>query len=283
MSSKRMNIALLAKWLWRIANGVGGLWLDIIKSKYLRGQPLAFCQRSILPSRFGGSQFWQSVIQLLRVLRIGSSISIGSSSATLFWFDRWSESVVAVRFPVLFSIAVEPRTLVEVALLDLGCVAFHRPFELPELAPRDEMLECIALHSPYADTAADRMSWCLEPSARFSARSLYRAIAPSSATEALTNVWGIRLPLKIRIFMWQWIRGRVPSGVEVLKRNGPEEGICPLCDVLDSNHIFFTCSLLNSYGVASVKPSAVNGPIPMSETCLQRCNPSPRRPATLDG
>lgn len=51
MSSKRMNIALLTKWLWRIANGDGGLWLDIISNKYLRGQPLAFCQRS------GVSQF----------------------------------------------------------------------------------------------------------------------------------------------------------------------------------------------------------------------------------
>lgn len=30
MSSKRMNITLLTKWLWRITNGDGGLWLDII-------------------------------------------------------------------------------------------------------------------------------------------------------------------------------------------------------------------------------------------------------------
>ena len=51
MSSNRMNIALLTMWLWRIANGKGGLWLRIIQQKYLHGQPLAFCQRS------GGSQF----------------------------------------------------------------------------------------------------------------------------------------------------------------------------------------------------------------------------------
>ena len=55
-------------------------------------------------------------------------------------------------------------------------------------------------------------------------------------------VWSIRVPLKIRIFMWQWIRGRIPSGVEVRKRNGPGTGICPLCAVPeDSNHIFFAC------------------------------------------
>ena len=37
MLSKLMNIALLSKWLWHIANGKGGLWLDILKAKYLRG------------------------------------------------------------------------------------------------------------------------------------------------------------------------------------------------------------------------------------------------------
>ena len=107
MSSKRMNIALLTRWLWRISNGDGGLWLRIIQQKYLRGQPLAFCQRS------GGSQFWQSIIQLLSVLRIGTSIEIGSGTATLFWFDRWTgDTPLAARFPDLFSIAVAPQTSV---------------------------------------------------------------------------------------------------------------------------------------------------------------------------
>jgi hypothetical protein len=42
--------------------------------------------------------------------------------------------------------------------------------------------------------------------------------------------------------MWQWIRGWVPSGVVVLKRNGPGDGICPLCGTEEeSNHIFFSC------------------------------------------
>uniref|UniRef100_A0A453N6X2 Uncharacterized protein n=1 Tax=Aegilops tauschii subsp. strangulata TaxID=200361 RepID=A0A453N6X2_AEGTS len=50
MSSKRMNIALLTRWLWRIANGEGGLWLQIIRNKYLRGQPLAFARGREAPN-----------------------------------------------------------------------------------------------------------------------------------------------------------------------------------------------------------------------------------------
>src|SRR4051812_11005538 len=237
MCSKRMNITLLSRWLWRISQGHGGLWLDIISNKYLRGQPLAFCQRS------GGSQFWQSVIQLLPVLRIGTSISVGSGAATLFWFDRWAgDAPFMARFPDLFSIAVVPTISVQQALIDLGRLTFRRPFGPPEVAAWHELLDCIALHEPTVDAAPDEVRWRLEPSGQFSTKSLYAAIAPSSAPPPLQSVWSIRLPLKIRIFMWQWIRGRLPSGVEVRKRNGPGSGLCPLCDTPeDSNHIFFSC------------------------------------------
>ena len=103
ISSKRMNIALLSKWLWQIQTEEGGMWLQIIRRKYLRGQPPAFA------SRAGGSQFWQSVISLLPVLRIGTSIQIGSGSATLFWLDRWAgPRPLAERFFALFSICVRP-------------------------------------------------------------------------------------------------------------------------------------------------------------------------------
>ena len=232
-----MNIALLTRWLWRIANGEGGLWLTIIRNKYLRGQPLAFCQCT------GGSQFWQSVIQLLPVLHIGTSISVGSGASTLFWFDRWlGDAPLAARFPELFAIAADPRVSVETALIDLGRLAFRRPFGPLEVAAWDSLLQDIALLP--MDVAEDRdvLSWRLEPSGRFSTKSLYGAIAPSAAPEPFSLIWDICLPLKIRIFLWQWIRGRLPSGVEVLKRNGPGDGMCPICGTIeDANHIFFSC------------------------------------------
>uniref|UniRef100_A0A453S4G0 Reverse transcriptase zinc-binding domain-containing protein n=1 Tax=Aegilops tauschii subsp. strangulata TaxID=200361 RepID=A0A453S4G0_AEGTS len=90
-----------------------------------------------------------------------------------------------------------------------------------------DLLDYIALHEPDLEIGEDRTRWRLEPSRQFSSKSLYQAIAPSPGHEALTTIWAIRLPLKIRIFLWQWIRGRLPSGVEVLKRNGPGDGRCP--------------------------------------------------------
>ncbi|KAE8778072.1 hypothetical protein D1007_49049 [Hordeum vulgare] len=49
------------------------------------------------------------------------------------------------------------------------------------------------------------------------------------------------LPLKIKIFVWQLLRDRLPSGTEVLKRHGPGNGLYPLCHVLETGtHILFS-------------------------------------------
>ncbi|KAI4987573.1 hypothetical protein ZWY2020_020373 [Hordeum vulgare] len=143
---------------------------------------------------------------------------------------------------MLFSIAVEPWISVEEALIDLGRFAFRRPLGPMDAIAWQDLLECIALHEPNVERSIGCLSWRLEPSGCFSTKSLYRAIAPSPGTEPLTALSEIRLPLKNRIFLWQWLRGCLPSGVEVIKRNKPGDGICPLyATEEDSNHIFFFC------------------------------------------
>ena len=50
------------------------------------------------------------------------------------------------------------------------------------------------------------------------------------------------MPLKIKIFVWHLLRDWLPSGIEVVKRLGPGDGMCPLCRVPESGtHILFTC------------------------------------------
>ncbi|XP_073353844.1 uncharacterized protein [Aegilops tauschii subsp. strangulata] len=136
---------------------------------------------------------------------------------------------------------MEPRISVETTLIDLGRLTFRRSFGPPDLTAWHELLDCIALHDPDVEQAGDHISWRLDPSSSFSTKSLYRAIAPTPSLEPLVLIWWIQLPLKIRIFMWQWIRGRVPSGVEVLKQNVPGDRICPLCGTEEGSNIIFSC------------------------------------------
>uniref|UniRef100_A0A453EGJ3 Reverse transcriptase zinc-binding domain-containing protein n=1 Tax=Aegilops tauschii subsp. strangulata TaxID=200361 RepID=A0A453EGJ3_AEGTS len=45
-ASRRMNVALMLRWVWWILRGDGGLWLQLVESKYLQGQPLMACSHS---------------------------------------------------------------------------------------------------------------------------------------------------------------------------------------------------------------------------------------------
>ncbi|KAE8793679.1 ABC transporter G family member 37 [Hordeum vulgare] len=235
ISSKPMNIALLAKWLWRIASGEGGLWLDIIRAKYLHGQPLVFAPRA------GGSQFWQYIVRLLPVLRIRSSIVVGRGNSSLFWLDRWcGPQDFASRFQPLFFICVQQFISVAGALPNLAGITFRRSFRPAERDLWDELVQCVSLHSPSLED--DVIHWRLEPNGRFTTKSLYQTILPTPGPTELNILRKFMLPLKICIFLWLLVCGRVPSGTEVLKRNGSSDGLCPLCSVPeDCNHIFFTC------------------------------------------
>jgi hypothetical protein len=52
------------------------------------------------------------------------------------------------------------------------------------------------------------------------------------------------LTLDLKVFLWQLMRGKLPSSEQVAKRHGPYNGLCSLCgEIEDCNHIFFTCPM----------------------------------------
>jgi hypothetical protein len=54
--------------------------------------------------------------------------------------------------------------------------------------------------------------------------------------------WKAPLSLKIKIFTWQLLQDRLPSGVEVAKQQGRE--LCLFCGISESGtHIMFTCTV----------------------------------------
>ena len=69
------------------------------------------------------------------------------------------------------------------ALIDLGRPAFRRPFGPLEVAAWDSLLQDIAFMLMNVEEDLDALSWRLEPSGRFSTKSLYATIAPSAAPE----------------------------------------------------------------------------------------------------
>jgi hypothetical protein len=90
----------------------------------------------------------------------------------------------------------------------------------------------------------DWIGWRLEPSGQYSTSSMYQSLAGCLAVTHFKDVWKLRIPPKIKVFLWQLIWGKLPCSEQVAKRRGPSNGSCTLCgEVEDCDHIFFACHM----------------------------------------
>nr|XP_051211161.1 uncharacterized protein LOC127328612 [Lolium perenne] len=160
ISSRHMNVALILKWVWRILSDDGGLWLKLIKAKYLRGRPLLACDRR------EGSQFWRALQDVKHEVRAGLSFSIGDGRGTMFWLDPWlGASPICLDFPDLFAICANPPCLVADVAQRGWDILFRRGLT------QGEALSLARLRNLLPDAlpgGLDSPSWRLSPSGSFS-------------------------------------------------------------------------------------------------------------------
>ena len=131
------------------------------------------------------------------------------------------------RFPRLYAITTELETSVARARsLEGWSIPFRQQLGLAERTEWTNLMREIEHISLSGE--ADSISWALEPSGLFSVRSLYRKLCTGTPTKQLSFLWSLRVPLKIRIFLWQLARKRLPSNDNIHRRHGPSNGLCVL-------------------------------------------------------
>ena len=68
--------------------------------------------------------------------------------------------------------------------------------------------------------------------------------------------------MKVKIFMWQAMRGKLHAAVQICKRNGPGSELCALCGCTkDTDHIIFKCDLAAMFWCCIQSCFDVNGPL----------------------
>uniref|UniRef100_A0A8I6Y606 Reverse transcriptase zinc-binding domain-containing protein n=1 Tax=Hordeum vulgare subsp. vulgare TaxID=112509 RepID=A0A8I6Y606_HORVV len=158
------------------------------------------------------------------------------------WTPGWMKSLFdfVSRGYLLFAICDDPAVLVSASASEDGWqVAFRRPLGPVEVQDWELLQAVVPLP---ASSDRDSVSWSLSPSGEFSVSSAYLALCRMPVLPWLSPLWKAPLPLKIKIFVWQLLRDRLPSRTEVLKRHGPGNGIYPLCHVPETgSHILFSC------------------------------------------
>jgi hypothetical protein len=201
----------MVKWIWRIFDPSEreNLWHKLLRAKYLHVDNI-FVRNSQ-----GGSQFWRGINKIKHLFKLGAKFHLGSGERVLFWTDWWQgEGPLAIRFPRLFDICSCKTILVAQALpVSPATLQFRRSFGPEELEAWELLLH--ELLQAQLTTDVDQVKWALEPGGKFFVSSLYRKInqGPSLPREKL--IWKAKLPLKIKIFLWQMAKGKMPANDQI--------------------------------------------------------------------
>ena len=82
--------------------------------------------------------------------------------------------------------------------------------------PLEELMDIFELVQ-IQDTE-DIVTWALELSGKFSSRSLYRLMTnPGEVDTRVKEMWEVKIPLKIKIFLWMLWHDRVQIGEELVR------------------------------------------------------------------
>jgi hypothetical protein len=122
INSKKMNVALMLKWIWRLYHEEDAIWARLLRAKYPSATDIFAGNSS------GGLTFWRSLHKIKHFFKLGTAHVVVDGRRTFFWLDLWVGSQsLKDSFPSLFTICEDPmisfaqpvRRLVQSAFADL--------------------------------------------------------------------------------------------------------------------------------------------------------------------
>jgi hypothetical protein len=162
--TKLMNVALMAKWIWRCFSGQNEelLWLKLFRAKYRVSDLFSS------PNPVGCSPFWHSIHKIKNLFRLGVKFHPGTDSKISFWNDLWvGEVPLRVRFPALFQKSYDSDLSIAQAYSEEGWrIPFRRSLDQNDLQAWREL--CNVVEEIDLANGPDRISWHLDPAGNFS-------------------------------------------------------------------------------------------------------------------
>ena len=135
----------------------------------------------------------------------------------------------ACTVPNMFNICTNPDATVE------NCYE-NREWDVElrrSLSPREanDWSKLMNILQPIQLTSRDdEVEWALNKSKTFSTSSLYKMITHRGVClRASENIWMTKLPLKIKVFMWQLAHNKLQSAAAISKRGWRGGPNCFLC------------------------------------------------------
>ncbi|WVZ83546.1 hypothetical protein U9M48_030683, partial [Paspalum notatum var. saurae] len=228
------NRCLLSKWLFKLINE-DGLWQDLLKRKYLSNK---------------------SISQVSKKPALGSFEVKGGNQAR-FWEDYWiGDKPLMEVYPNLYRIVRKKAVTVASVLKSIPLnVSFHRSLTGDNLMAWYKLVSKVA--NVNLSEENDTFKWRLHKNGIFSVQSMYNNLILDNNTIPVTcDLWKLRIPLKIKIFLWYLRTGVILTKDNLAKRQWQGSTKCCFCNADETlQHLFFDCHVARAtYWIRSWSP-----------------------------
>jgi hypothetical protein len=162
---------------------------------------------------------------------------------TLFWTDSWvNDSPLASQFPRLFHITFQKEiTLFKVKGEGWGSIRFRRTLYGETLQQWEELKRLVDEVSLFEET--DRVKWKIGSSGKFRVKDVYLHLRAEGSFRH-KFLWKIKIPMKVRIFLWEVLKHSILTKDNLLKRGWIGNDQCQFCGGKETiQHLLFSCGL----------------------------------------
>ncbi|XP_026399042.1 uncharacterized protein LOC113294884 [Papaver somniferum] len=246
LNLRQMNIALLAKWVWRFGVEKDQLWCRIIAKKH--GSMSSYW----LPGRVtnsSGISCWKIIVETSQLINLYVSINIHSGSRVSFWFDKWSgDESLCTSFPELFRLAKDKYSSVA-GHISNGSWAFDfkRRLLVDEVNKFAVLLLRIGSTPPTLNGSPDTRRWTLGNNGVFSVKTLYSQLIKSDGVTdfPFKFVWNFKIPPNL---VWCAVHSRLNTKAMLLHKGMVLDIDCVMCGNFEesANHLLLHCKVYNS-------------------------------------
>jgi hypothetical protein len=170
------------------------------------------------------------------------SFDIGNGLNTRFWEDIWlGQRSLANEYPSLYNIVHHKNVTVANVLSSTPInISFRRTLDDTKWERWTNLLH--RLISIQLSDSEDTFKWGLTASHRFTVKSMYNDLLNENVAYLKKYIWKMKVPLKIRIFMWFLQKKVILTKDNLIKRHWQGDEGCCFCDQKETvQHLFITC------------------------------------------
>ena len=170
---------------------------------------------------------------------------LGSGSLIRFWEDTWlGNEPLKNQYSALYNIVRKKSALVSSALCSIPLnVSFRRSLVANNLLSWHQLVARVM--DIQLQDQSDSFVWSLQQNGLFSVRSMYRAITTTNIIPHNHIIWKLKLPLKIKIFMWYLIKGVTLTKDNLARLRWKGSSNCCCCNLIETiQHLFSIAKML---------------------------------------